>query len=680
MKTMCIALVAAGAAIMLIGITLYYRALQDIHAHKSMLKKSNAFISSHIYNASFAMMVFFLLGYVADAVFLGLSAEADSQTLLISVIFFFGAVFVLAMVVAVRRLFAMMSVESTTKRRLEQQQLMAAIAQSFISQDSTTTLVENALKRVGEFLDVSKIVISAVNVEEEVIRRRYGWCNAAHGEVAFGPNQIIRFRTGNIMHDMFVVRNAPYLTCEDTSSDSAFRYLQDFGVRSAVLVPMFVSGRYWGTLTVDDCQTNRHWEDSDIQLVRLIASVISELVTRSETEGALVAAKDQAEQASRAKSEFLSRMSHEMRTPMNAIIGMTGIGKNAADTARKDYCLHKIDSASKHLLGVINDVLDVSKIEAGKLELSYADFPIGKMLGTVTNVIQHRVDEKKQSFTINVAPDVPAAIVSDEQRLNQVIANLLSNAVKFTPENGSIALSLALDGEENGMCTLRFAVKDSGIGISQEQQERLFHSFEQADGSVSRKFGGTGLGLVISKRIVEMMDGKIWIESELNKGASFIFTISAARSAQTFIESEPAAGDELPEDGMFEGHTILMAEDVEVNREIILAMFEHTGIQIDCAENGREALERFAADMKRYELILMDIQMPEMSGYEAAQAIRALDDMHAKTIPILAMTANVFREDIEKCLASGMDGHVGKPIDPDDVTTKLKHYLLPQLS
>jgi len=273
-----------------------------------------------------------------------------------------------------------------------------------------------------------------------------------------------------------------------------------------------------------------------------------------------------------------------------------------------------------------------------------------------------------------VAGNVPGAIVSDEQRLSQVIANLLSNAVKFTPENGDISLSVSFEGEENGECRLQFEVKDSGIGISPEQQSRLFSSFTQADATVSRKYGGTGLGLAISKSIVEMMNGKIWIESVLGAGANFMFTILAARGS---AEAEDKVhGSDENEDGIFAGHTILMAEDVEINREIMLALLEHTGIRIECVENGREALDVYSANPSGYELVLMDIQMPEMDGYEAARAIRALGTTQALVVPIIAMTANVFREDIEKCLAAGMNGHVGKPIDSAAVIRMLRMHLL----
>jgi CheY-like chemotaxis protein/nitrogen-specific signal transduction histidine kinase len=519
----------------------------------------------------------------------------------------------------------------------------------------------------------------------------------------------------------------------------------------------------------------------------------------------LITAKEQAEQSSRAKSEFLSNMSHEMRTPLNAVIGMTAIGKGAADPEKKDYAFGKIEDASTHLLGVVNDILDMSKIEANKLELAARDFNFERMLKKVVNFINFRVDEKKQNFHVNVDAAIPHRLCGDDQRLAQVLTNLLSNAVKFTPESGAIRLETRLLEEKDGACLIRFEVADTGIGISPEQQIRLFQAFQQADSSTSRDFGGTGLGLAISRRIVDLMGGRIWIESELGRGATFIFTVRLQRGAAErrgslgedvnwknirvlAVDDDPelcayfretAAGlgiscdavsggaealalldggarydiyfidwkmpgmdgialaheirgrnpgksvvimissvewsviaEKAKEAGVdsflpkplfrsdiadsineclslvavpdspsrretdsFAGRRVLLAEDVAINREVCLALLEPAELVIDCAENGEVALARFSENPDRYDLILMDVQMPTMDGLEATRRIRALDNPRAKTVPIIAMTANVFREDIEHCLEAGMNGHLGKPLDIDVVLATLRQYL-----
>jgi len=515
------------------------------------------------------------------------------------------------------------------------------------------------------------------------------------------------------------------------------------------------------------------------------------------------AALEAADQASRAKSDFLSNMSHEIRTPLNAIIGMTTVGTSAPDTGRKDYCLDKISNASKHLLGIINDILDMSKIEANKLELSPVKFNFEKMVQRVIDVVDFKLDEKRQRLGVHIDKNIPLMLIADEQRFAQVITNLLSNAVKFTPNDGSISIDAQLVEIEGENCFIQVEVNDTGIGISKEQIPRLFNLFEQAEHSTSRKFGGTGLGLSISKRIVEMMNGKIWIESELGKGSVFKFIVkvkfgeenvkslllpeidcknlrilavdneqdirdyfadfakqldiqcdvsSSAEEALALIKqngaydlyfmdwnipqvngmklsqcikndyasgpvvaiissrdramvenaAKDAGVDRLlhkplfsfaiadcvndclgqnnktmteMEIGNFSDYCVLLAEDMEINREIVQALLEPTLVKIECAVNGGEAVELFKKNHDRYDMIFMDLQMPEVDGLEATRRIRALDIPNAQTIPIIAMTANVFIEDIERCLAAGMNDHVGKPLDLGEVLKKLQKYL-----
>jgi len=400
----------------------------------------------------------------------------------------------------------------------------------------------------------------------------------------------------------------------------------------------------------------------------------------------------EAESANHAKSIFLANMSHEMRTPMNAIIGMTTIGMAAKDMDKVQYCLVKIGDASKHLLGVINDVLDISKIEANKFELSTVEFEFEKMLRKAINVISFRVDERHQHFHVDIDNNLPKTFIGDEQRLAQVITNLLSNAVKFTPDNGTISLNASVVSSTEitmpgSICRLQISVKDTGIGISDEQKTRLFRAFEQADAVTSRKFGGTGLGLAISKRIVEMMDGSVWVDSQPGYGSTFAFTVmlqkGKARDAHDARSEVENTSDVLAiEPENFAGHTILIAEDVEINNEIIVTLLEPTKLNIECAKNGLQALEMFKESPDKYDLIFMDVQMPEMDGYEATRQIRDFEKelknsglKPARQIPIIAMTANVFREDVEECLNAGMNDHIGKPLNIEEILTHLRKYL-----
>jgi len=378
-----------------------------------------------------------------------------------------------------------------------------------------------------------------------------------------------------------------------------------------------------------------------------------------------------------------------MRTPKNAIIGMTTIAKKAQNVEKIADCLEEIESASKHLLDVINNVLDMSKIEANKFEINSVAFNFKKMVYNAANVLSFRVEEKKQKLIIDIDGNIPQNIVSDEFRLTQVITNLLANAVKFTPEEGSISLrAVYFNDIADRHSVLRVEVEDNGIGVSDSEKDRLFDAFEQADGGTSRKYGGTGLGLAICKQIIEMMEGEIWVESEAGKGSKFIFTLPLLTPAKSQDDTNDNAFPTTPnpdepadnissaqiQDGEFDGMHILIVDDVDVNRDIIASILEDTGVKTDFAENGLKAVKLFTANPFKYNLILMDIQMPEMDGYAATKMIR--DSYEGKNVPIIAMTANVFKEDIEACGAAGMDSHLGKPIDVDILYKELRRFLL----
>ncbi|MCL2199145.1 MAG: ATP-binding protein [Defluviitaleaceae bacterium] len=367
--------------------------------------------------------------------------------------------------------------------------------------------------------------------------------------------------------------------------------------------------------------------------------------------------------AAQAKALFLSSMSHEIRTPLNAIIGMTTIGKSARELEQAQYTLRRIESASSHLLGVVNDILDMSKIDSGKFELSLKKFSFEQMLEHVHDMISFSAKDKEQLFSTTIDPDIPKFLYGDDQRLSQAIINVLGNAVKFTPRHGNISLKAKLLKIEDNICTLQILVQDTGIGISDEQQKSLFTIFNQANVDITRNYGGSGLGLAITKNIVEMMNGKIWVESEIDKGSIFTFTVQIQRGYSQDADT-PEKESNTPN---LEDHHILLVEDIEINREIMLTLLEPTGVKISCAENGEEAVRMFNASPEMYGMIFMDIQMPVMDGCEATRFMRALVHPRAKEIPIIAMTANVFREDIEYYLSIGMNGHVGKPINVNEI-------------
>ena len=335
----------------------------------------------------------------------------------------------------------------------------------------------------------------------------------------------------------------------------------------------------------------------------IIAALITSLFVKKPFDE-IAALKEEAEKASQTKSSFLANMSHEIRTPMNAIIGMTSIGKNSPEINKKDYSFKKIEDASIHLLGVINDVLDMSKIEANKLELSYMTFNFEDMLHRVVDVTGLNIHAKQQIFNVHIDNDIPAFLVGDDQRLAQVITNLLSNAAKFTPDKGKISLNAKHIDEKDGVHTIQIEVCDTGIGVSEEQQQRLFSAFQQAESGTSRKFGGTGLGLTISKRIVELMGGNIWINSEIGKGSTFAFTFQAHRG-------EGANESLLKPDVNIKNLRVLAIDDSPDVLDYFTDIMKRNNIQCDVALSGEEA---FALMEKNgfYDLYFVDWQMPVM--------------------------------------------------------------------
>jgi PAS domain S-box-containing protein len=695
--------------------------------------------------------------------------------------------------------------EALLMRRIDQQELMRDLSKLFVSGAGTDRIIGQAIKMVGRFLNVSRVIMGRFDYENRMIVYPYVWRSKEAADAGISESYAsMPLDTDNLWYGDFSRDPGAYFAVDDTSKPGQPLLRFDPVVKAFVMVPIYVSDLFWGLIIIDQCDKARQWDESNIQLIGLIQhefsndiskSIIEDNLTRMSQivkntprlalfmnrkgrieyinpavidtfgfteddykskglgiivdpldmdlvkekyleevkktgkatfnitaagkdgkkhilsvnfftvvkEGAnagfgitatditelitlqqeLISAREQADKArqqaefyNRAKSSFISRMSHEMRTPMNAIMSMTRFARNAEDEGRRLYCLDKIDASSRELLDIINNMLDMVKLETRSFTLAIAAFDLPALFAQVDEMFRQRTGKKKQHFTFDIPGDIPGYVISDGERLKQVIVNLLGNAVKFTPEGGSVDFSARVSkaGEKQ---VLNICVKDSGIGISPDQLERLWDDFEQGDNSTSRKYDGVGLGLTITKAIIDAMNGAVSVESVPGKGSVFNCSIplvlpegsskTAPPEAPALSENAVSASTESP----FAGRRILVVDDIEINREILFSMLEDTGAEPDAAEDGEKAAAKFAGREGAYDMILMDLHMPIVDGYEATRRIRAMEKEwgsknaaeSGEGVPIIAVTADTGGEVVTKCLEAGMNCHVGKPVE-----------------
>uniref|UniRef100_UPI0040574A46 hybrid sensor histidine kinase/response regulator n=1 Tax=Agathobacter sp. TaxID=2021311 RepID=UPI0040574A46 len=565
--------------------------------------------------------------------------------------------------------------DKTEVLRLSNQLSMEAVLvkclNTLVTTENISDGVQSFLETIGAYYGANRAYVFEFDLEKQILNNTFEWCQTGvSAEINNLQNIPLEVVTDWIKK--FESVGEFYITSLDEDSDpdsDEYRILAAQGIGSLMATPLIKQGQIVGFIGVDDPTQ----KTDDITLLRSASDIMMIEMEKHRMTLELERALKEAKDANNAKSFFLFNMSHDVRTPMNAITGFIRIAMENATQPKVIDALKKADLSSRHMLSILNDVLDMSRIESGKMEFHHQNIAPAEHIQNIEAMYRQSMEDKGIQFQVEYG-HLPQAVFTDETRISQVIGNLLSNATKFTPKGGKVLFHTTCNGiDKDGRYSFEVHVRDTGIGMSEEFLKKVFDPFERERSATVSGTQGTGIGLSLAKRIAEAMDGELTVTSIQGEGAEFIFTFKAGHPEQIAQNAESPSKEKIID---FNGKRLLLVEDIDLNREIAVEILSCEGFAIDEAEDGSIAVDILEKSKPGYyDCVLMDIQMPIMDGYEASQKIRAFSNPALANVPIIAMTANAFEEDRKQAFEAGMNGHVAKPIDVPNLLNVLSNVL-----